>query len=75
MFTDPVILTLPGKTRRAIHMKETLQPPMRAQPLGVLYTVSRTQYSCSLNPCQTTENANHFAYSLAFSKVLPGRIL
>lgn len=56
-------------------MKETLHPPTRVQPLGVPYTGAHNQYSCSLSPRQTTENANHFAYLLAFSKVLPGRVV
>lgn len=44
MFADPVTLTPPGQDQRAIHIKQTLNPPTLAQPLGVLYTVGHTQY-------------------------------
>lgn len=62
MFADPVTLTPPGQDQRAIHIKQTLNPPTLAQPLGVLYTVGHTQYSWSLSPRQMTENASHFMY-------------
>ena len=75
MFADPVTITLPGPDQEGHSHEGDSTPSYTSTAAGGAVHSSPYQYSGSLSPRQMTENANHFAYLLAFSKVLPGRVV